>query len=296
MNIILLLFIINQDIDFEDIFNKATTSLVKFQVVKDSASQKFITLGQDSLLADTTIDFLISKFDTKSASERHEIKNILKKIGKSAIKGIVKKIDYRGSDKESRCLKQSLWVLGEIGGENIVEPAARFIEDEQWQIRSAAYTTLGKSKSIKALPHIIRGLDDSISIVRKSTYYALSEVATEDEIPYLIDGLDDEFYGIRYAAVQGLINVGKKAFKPLLRAIGKNPSKDYSIFKCLLKLDIDEDEKGEIIKISKEKEAPIRLLIYQEFEDENLLKPSLEFEKNEMLRNYIIKKIFDLQQ
>ena len=292
---IILLFIINQDVDFEDLFNKATTSLIKFQAVKDSASQKFITLGQDSLLTDTTINFLISKFDTKSASERHVIKNILKKIGKPAIKGIVEKIDYRGSDRDFRCLKQSLWVLGEIGGEEIVEPAARFIDDEQWQIRSATYTTLGKSKSIRALPHVIKGLDDSISVVRKSAYYALSEVATEAEILYLIDGLDDEFYGVRYAAVQGLLNIGEKVFNPLIKVIGENPLKDYFIFKCLSKLDIDEDEKGEIIKISKEKESPIRLLIYQEFKDENLLKPFLEFEKNEMLRNYIIKKIFDLQ-
>ena len=94
---IFLLFIINQEIDFEDLFNRATTSLVQFQVVKDSAFEKLIEMGQDSLFADTTIDFLVSKFDTKSARERHTLKDILKKIGSPAIKGIVKKLDYRGN-------------------------------------------------------------------------------------------------------------------------------------------------------------------------------------------------------
>ena len=77
---IFLLFIINQNIDFEDFFDKATTSLVQFQAVKDSAFEKLVKMGRDSLLTDTTIDFLISKFDTKSGRERHTLKDIFKNM------------------------------------------------------------------------------------------------------------------------------------------------------------------------------------------------------------------------
>lgn len=292
---ILLLFALSQDIDFEDLYNKATTLLVQFQTEKDSAFDMLVALGQDTLTADTTIDFLVSNFDTKSSVERHRIKDIFKKISTPAINGIVKKIDYRGEDEESRSLKQSLWVLGEIGGDEIVEPVARFIKDEQWQIRSGAYTALGKSESKNALPYIIQGIDDSISLVRKSAYYGLSRVATEHEIPYLIYGLDDEFYGVRYAAVAGLLKIGEKAFNLLIEKIGENSLKDYFIFKTLSQLNIDVGEKKKIIKYLDKKEAPIRLLIYDGFEGKFISKSFIELEHNELLKNYIIKKISDYQ-
>ena len=78
-------------------------------------------MGKDPATADTTIVFLLSKFDTKSSIERHTLKDILKEIGISAVKWIVHKLEYRGSDDEARALKQSLWVLGEIGGVVVVE-------------------------------------------------------------------------------------------------------------------------------------------------------------------------------
>lgn len=292
---IFLLFIINQEIDFEDLFNRATTSLVQFQIVKDSAFEKLIEMGQDSLFADTTIDFLVSKFDTKSARERHTLKDILKKIGSPAIKGIVKKLDYRGKDRTSRSLAQSLWVLGEIGSEEIVEPVALFIDDEQWQIRSGAYTALGKPKSIQALPYILKGLNDSIPIVRKSAYYALSQIATADEIDYLIDGLDDEFYGVRFAAVEGLVNIGEMVFEPLMDIITKEPQKEYFVFKALSQLDINVQAKAQIHKCLSEKETQIRFLIYEGCENKNLLKTFIELEDNKLLRNYIIEKISEIQ-
>ncbi len=286
---IILLFVLSQqDINFEELYNKATTSLVKFKVEKDSAFNKLIELGQDTVFADTTISFLVSKFDTKSAGERHALKNICKQIGEGAIKGIVDKIDYRGSDEELRSLKQSLWVLGEIGGNNIVEPAARFINDERWQIRSGAYTALGKSKSRNALNFVLQGLDDSIPIVRKSAYYALGQIASEDEIPCLVQGLDDIFYGVRYAAVDGLVNIGEKTIDTLVSMIGHSRLKDYSIFAVLLQLNVGKDK---LLKSIKEKEPSIRRLVYEGLDDKIVLKMCLEFEKNDFLKNYLSKKL-----
>jgi len=285
---IILLFILSQDINFEDLCNKATTSLVKFKVDKDSAFNKLIELGKDSVYADTTINFLVSKFDTKSALERHTLKDIFKKIGESTIRGIVEKIDYRGSDDEDRSLKQSLWVLGEIGGEKIVEPAARFINDEKWQIRSNAYTALGKSKSQNALNSVLQGLNDPIPIVRKSAYFALSQIASENEISYLVQGLDDVFYGVRYAAVDGLVSVGEKALDTLISMIGHSGLKDYGIFAVLLQFDIENDR---MLKFVKHKEPSIRLLLYEGLDDKIILKMCLEFEGNSFLKNYLSKKL-----
>jgi hypothetical protein len=288
---IFLLFIIHQTIGFEDLFSKATTSLVQFTAVKDSAFEQIVEIAQDPLSRDTIVDFLVSKFDTKSARERHTLKDIFVKIGSPAIEGIVKHLDYRGSDRASRSLSQSLWVLSEIGGEEIIEHVARFIDDEQWYIRSSAYTALGKTESAKALPFILQGLNDSIAIVRKSAYYALSNIATRNEIALLIDGLDDEFYGVRYAAVRGLLHIGNEAYQPLMETITHSAKEEFFIAQILPLLSENTITREQIIQYVREKDAPARLAVYEGCNDKNLLILFLESENNRLLRNYISKKI-----
>lgn len=283
MKMILLFFIMNQHVDVVDLYNKATTSLVKFQAERDSAMQTFIELGKDSLLSNTIVRFLVSKFDTKSALERHTLKDIFKEIGTVAIKKIVEHIDYRGSDEESRSLKQSLWVLGEIGGGEIVELVARFIHDTQWQIRSSAYTALGKSKSRAGLPSLLEGLNDSIAVVRKSAYYGLSQIATEDEMHYLIDGLADEFYGIRYAAVEGLVKLGSAAVQPLVDAISSNEVKNYFIVEVLTHICAEDQLKLPITAAS----PAIRYTIYRAIDNKYFLKDLVQNEKHLLLRTFL---------
>lgn len=290
-NMIFLLIIFNQKIDFESLYDSATTALVKFQAVKDSAVQKFIELGSNSAQAKATVIFLVSKFDTKSAMESQTLENILKKLGKPAIDGIVVNLGFRGSDEESRSLKMSLRILGEIGGEDIVEPASRFTGDFDWRVRSGAYTALGKSKSLKAKSYIIQGLQDSIYIVRKSAYYALSQVATEGEIPYLIAGLNDEFYGVRYAAVAGLKKVGKPAMKFLLGALNLNNDeiKNYFIIQALKEIGASKKLK----KLIRFASPTMRLSIYQGIDDKDVLERWLKSEEYPLLETFIKTKIRD---
>lgn len=288
---IFILFVFSQAIDLGDLYYTATTLLVQFSAEKDSAFNRLIELSRDTTHADTTMNFLISHFDSKVARERHTLKNIFKEIGQPAIKRIVEKIDYRGSDDESRSLKQSLWVLGEIGGDSIVPAVARFINDRQWQVRSGVCTALGKSQSRKAVPYLLEALDDSVSLVRKSAYYGLSQLASVDEISYLIEGLGDEFFGVRYAAVDGLIRIGEAAVGPLVDAIGQNRLKDYFIFKVLFQLNGGEDEGLQYVR----RTGPvIRQTIYEACEDTVILNRFLESEKNELLKNYLIKRLSDL--
>jgi HEAT repeat protein len=214
------------DVDLEQLYQTATTRLVNFSAAKDSAMQEFVLLGTDSLTSDTTIRFLVSKFDTKSSVERQTLKDILKDIGPRAIKWIVRGLDGRGSDDEARSLKESLWILGEIGGVHIVEPVAPYINDSAWAVRSAAFTALGQSKSYEAINYVIKGLVDSIALVRKSSYYALSELATEREMPFLLTGLSDEFYGVRYAALSGIRRLGACEFL-IFEHLGGSETNDY---------------------------------------------------------------------
>lgn len=286
---ILFLLTLHQDIDFNDLYNKATTSLVQFHTEQESAFALFIDLGKDTLCADTTIAFLVSKFDTKGGREQHRMKDIFKEIGEYAIDGIVDKIAYRGSDQAARSLKQSLWILGEIGSDRIIEPVARFIDDQQWSVRSSAYTALGKTKSRKALCFIIKGLNDPIEIVRKSAYFALGQIATSDELDFLLDGLGDDFYGVRHAAMQGLINIGPEIFPVLIDQVGKNDMRDYYLLKILC--EFETPERDVLIEQSLDFKPTERRLFYEIIEDDAILRKLVDQESNLFLRNYLLEKI-----
>ena len=273
-------------IDLEALYDKATTRLVSFGAARDSAIQEFVKMGKDALTSDTTVIFLVSKFDTKSSIERHTLKDILKEIGTSAVKWIVSRLDYRGSDEEARSLKQSLWVLGEIGGAEIVEPAARFIADESWAVRSAAFTTLGKSKLHEAIPFVLDGLNDTVALVRKSAYYALSEIATEEQFPSFVNGLRDEYYGVRYAALSGISRLNPQPAL-LFSEIGDDDSRNYFVLSALAGIEMECDSLDAIRAFS-----PATRKAFYDILPERLLTRSLKHETHPLLKTYLRKKIF----
>lgn len=271
-------------IELEVLYDQATTRLVNYVPLKDSAVSFFVTLGCDSSTSDTVLAFLISKFDTKSSVERHTLKTILSEIGEIAIKEIVAHIDFRGSDSEARALKQSLWVLGEIGGQGIVDPAAEFVSDSEWAVRSGAYTALGKSGSPLAIPYICRGLNDTVAPVRKSAYHALAEIASEREVEYLAQGLSDSFYGVRYAALSGLLRIGCG-----LTCLIKSDLCDLDDY-FSLSLRTTNDTIPELDDLIHSKPPAVRKAAYVTFSKQEML-TALREETHPLLRNFLQKRI-----
>ena len=289
---IILIFLMGQCIDLEHLYNTATTLLVQFNEEQKTAYDSLIALGQDSVYADTTLAYLVDQFDTKSAIERHRLKDIFKAIGSAAIPAIEARIDERGSDAEDRRLKQSLWVLGEIGGDSIVEPVGLFVGDHSWQIRSAAFTALGKSKSMDARDLIIRGLQDSIATVRKSAYYALSQIASMQDIGLFTQGIGDPYYGVRYSALNGLVLLDSLAFNALMEMAGTTSMHAYYGMNGLCTID---PSVHPIVDIQNRSE-PVRYIVYSQCEQVTDLEHYLEKEQSAILRNCIQKRIGELKQ
>lgn len=288
---ILLFFLLTQDIDYEYLYYSATILEVQFKDEKDSAFAKLIELARDSLYADTTMNFLISKFDSKHGRERHGLKDIFVELGEPAVEYIVAHINYRGSDEESRALKQSFWVLGEIGGEAYIDAVGSFINDEQWQVRSGAYTALGKSESPKARPYVLHGLDDADPSVRKSAFCALTEIATDNEIDVLIQGLGDSSYGVRYAAVKGLVNLGDTVIEPLFGIFGDDEFTDFFVARVLGALDSLDFDRSPLYA---HPQQAVRFAYYNTCADTQHLKEAQKSEENEHLKAYLQRKIVHL--
>jgi hypothetical protein len=204
---------------------------------------------------------------------------------------IAKSMAERGGDAESRRLKQALWILTEIGDEAIIEPVADYLGDEDWSVRAQAYTALGKTRSPRILPLLAKGLKDSVNIVRKTACYALGEVATQEDIDHLITGLDDEFYGVRYAAVKGLVHCGPAIYERLRGQLGRKKQRDYFIISAILQLDLTKDQLVEIGSWLKERPPWIRFRAYHEIDDRSVLAEFEAWEANTMLKNYLTEKI-----
>jgi HEAT repeat protein len=289
---IILFFLMSQQYDFEDLYNTATTSLVQFHEEQKAAFDTLVKLGQDSLYADTTLTCLVDRFDTKSAIERHRLKDLFKAVGSGAIPWIVERIDERGSDAEDRHLKQSLWVLGEIGGEDIVAPVGEFIDDSSWQVRSSSFTALGKSKSLKARELIIEGLNDSIAWVRKSAYYALSEIVQAGDIPHLVQGIEDPYYGVRYAALHGLVRLDSSACA-VLNDVAQ--SSELSAFYGVYGL-CEINPSSEMCRFFAEFDSPyVRFLVYSACDSIADLEAYLQQEEDSLLRNFIQQKKLEME-
>jgi|GEM_PF-1111603 len=289
---VIILLLISQPLDLERLYNSATTLLVQFQEEQKASFDSLIELGQDSVYADTTLAYLVEQFDTKSAIERHRLKDIFKAIGPGAISAITMRIDERGKDVEDRRLKQSLWVLGEIGGDSIVKPVGRFISDSSWSIRSGAFTALGKSKSSGAHGLIIQGLDDSIAVVRKSAYYALSQIASEKDIRFLVQGLDDPYYGVRYAALHGLVMMDSLAYDALTDIARSSGYNAFYAIKGLCTIGPSSEVWG--IGVQNRSEQ-VRFLVYSMCEEVAALRGYLEQEDNKILRNCIQRRIGEIE-
>ncbi len=290
---ILLFFLLAQDIDYEQLYYAATILEVQFKDERDSAFARLVELAQDSLYADTTMHFLVSKFDSKHGRERHGLKDLFVVLGEPAVAHIIAHIDYRGSDAESRALTQSLWVLGEIGGDTYVDAVSAFISDEQWQVRSGAYTALGKSESPRARPYVLRGVDDDDPSVRKSAFYALSEIATDSDLGVLIQGLRDSSYGVRYAAVKGLVNLKDTVIVPLFEIFGDDDFTDFYIARVLGALDSLDFDRA---PLSAHPRTEVRFAFYDACADVQTLKKALESEENERLKAYLQRKIGHLAE
>lgn len=290
---ILVLLLACQMYDFDSLYNTATTLLVQFQEEQKMAFDTLVELARDSAYADTALVFLVDRFDTKSAIERHRLKDIFKAIGPAAIPAIVRRIDHRGSDAEDRHLSQSLWVLGEIGGDSIVEPVSGFVHDNNWHIRSSAFTALGKSKSVRARDFIVSGLHDTIDPVRKSAYYALSEIASLPDIPYLKIGIEDPFYGVRYAALKGLVALDSAAHTALVDIA---ETSEQGMFYAVLGLcSIDHIDEA-LNNLTPSASAYVRFQVYNACDDIVRLRELLEQEEETILENCIRRTIKDLEK
>jgi hypothetical protein len=121
----------------------------------------------------------------------------------------------------------------------------------------------------------------------------LSEIASTSDIPYFAHGINDPYYGVRYAAVKGLVALDSSAHATLIDLAGLS---DHGMFYAVHGL-LDSGGSEAAVKFF-DPSAPlsVRFLIYNACENVDDLKTWLEQEEETILQNCIRRKITEVEK
>ena len=103
--------------------------------------------------------------------------------------------------------------------------------------RATAFYTLGHLRATEAFDPAMAALDKSPELVRLRATQALGKIGDRRAIPALLRMLDDEIYDVRYAAEDALVNIGQPSRNPLRDAYRRaTPRAQPHILEALAKL------------------------------------------------------------
>ncbi|NEQ79012.1 MAG: hypothetical protein F6K26_01715, partial [Moorea sp. SIO2I5] len=132
-------------------------------------------------------------------------------------------------------------VLGKIGTEATIDPLIKFLDDDDYYMRSSAALVLGKIGTEATIDPLIKFLDDDDYYMRSSAAKALGKIGTEATIDSLIKLLYDHHYDVRISVAEALGKIGTEAaIDPLIKLLDDEDSDvRSSAAKALVKIDTE---------------------------------------------------------
>jgi hypothetical protein len=186
----------------EELYILAVRSEPRFQAWKKYAFDRMV---EDSV---ASIEYLRTVLNTKDATKRHAIKDILLKIGAPAVPMLSDEV-RRGSDLAKA---EASWILGLIENPGGFDPLMDLSGSADWKQRSSAVNSLARLKGLDAqderlLRERITGIladPAEVFYVRKDAAFAAVNHGFHDLAPRLADCLGDAHYSVRFAAAEAL--------------------------------------------------------------------------------------------
>ena len=164
----------------------------------------------DKMVADSaaSIEYLRTVLDTKDATKRNAIKDILLAIGAPAVPMLCDEV--RAGDYLSK--GEASWILGLIANPGAFDALMGLSRSEDWKLRSNALNALARLKGLdpdeetSLSRRIAEVLEDrsEISYVRKDAAFAAGNRRYCELCPHLADCLDDAHYSVRFASAEAL--------------------------------------------------------------------------------------------
>ncbi len=114
---------------------------------------------------------------------------------------------------------QALVLAERFEDPRVVEPVCRLLGEDDWWLRIGACDTLGRLKDTRAVPHLVKALQDEES--RWAAIDALAEIGAQESIKPLAGLLSDKRTEVRVEVVRALGRFGDERGLSLLKRVRK---------------------------------------------------------------------------
>ena len=181
----------------------------RFQRWKTYAFAKMV---EDSA---ASIEYLRTVLDTRDATKRHAIKDVLVKIGAPAVPMLCNQV--RGGNDLAKA--EASWILGLMETAGGLDVLMDLSYSEDWRQRSGAINSLARLKGLREddeqrLEKRVTGVlenEGEVFYVKKDAAFAAGNRRYYALIPQLVNCLADLHYSVRYSAAEALRQLSRDA-------------------------------------------------------------------------------------
>lgn len=197
---------------------------------------------------------------------RTRILETLRTFGEPIVRPAVSLLSHPEEEVRTAAL-----VLAEnLADPRLVEPIARLLTDGDWWLRITACDTLGRLKDERAVPHLVKALEDDDA--RWAAIDALAQIASPSSLKPLAGMLRDPRPEVRIEVIRAFSRFTDQRLLTLLEQVKeKDPSSEVRTrasevlrdMQTRLEVTIDEAERGTAVTSSTKLARPIDKLLAQ---------------------------------
>jgi HEAT repeat len=193
----------------KELYVLAMRSEPRFQAWRKYAFDKMVV---DSA---ASIEYLRTVIDTKDATKRNAIKDILVKIGTPAVPMLCDEVRH-GND---RAKSEASWILGLMETPAAFDALMDLSRSEDWRQRSGALNSLARLKGLSDADEreLQKRAEDvfadggEVFYVKKDAAFVVGSRKYYSLIPDLVACLSDVHYSVRYSAAEALRQLAREA-------------------------------------------------------------------------------------
>ena len=199
----------------DSLFMRASSGMVMYRDEVEPSKQALIDMGA------AAIPRMLTKLDSRDAREMLTISDVFKGIGETAVDPLAGRLISR----DDYVRRLAIRCLGEIGGAKAIEPLLPYAKHDDFRTRSGVMAALGLIGNQRAAQTAIAGLFDSDELAATAAAVACGKIKDGIDPVALIEVLDHPYYGVRYSAMNSLVELGEISREPLILYTRSGP--DY---------------------------------------------------------------------
>jgi len=199
----------------DSLFMRASSGMVMYRDEVEPSKQALIDMGA------AAIPRMLTKLDSRDAREMLTINDIFKGIGEIAVEPLAGRLKSR----DDYVRRLAIRCLGEIGSAKAIDPLLPYATHDDFRTRSGVMAALGLIGDQRGAQTAIAGLFDSDELVATAAAVACGKIKAGIDPVALIEVLDHPYYGVRYSAMNSLVELGEISIGPLIFYFQSEP--DY---------------------------------------------------------------------